>query len=190
MNPVWNLPDTAQIAGKSYGIHGDYRDILEIFAYLEDPDLPEYMRWKIALALFYEEKIPLQDEREAMEYLAWFIRCGQPEQPGNGLKLLDWQQDAPEIISDVNKVAGTEIRKLPFLHWWTFMSWFHGIGEGQLSAVISIREKLRKGEKLEKWETAFYRENRQKVDMKPRYSRIELEEQEKLNSLLDQTAQE
>ncbi len=190
MNAAWSLPEKAEIQGKIYGIHGDYRDILEIFSYLENPDLPEYMRWKIALALFYAEKIPCEAEKDAMEYLAWFIRCGQPEQPGNAPKLLDWQQDAPEIISDVNRVAGTEIRRMPFLHWWTFMAWFHGIGEGQLSALVGLREKLRKGEKLEKWEAEFYRENRQKVDMKPRYSRIELEEQERLNRLLDGNARE
>lgn len=186
MNAAWSLPEKAVIQGKTYGIHGDYRDILEIFSYLEDPDLTEQMRWRVALALFYEEEIPEQARQDAMEYLAWFIRCGQPEQPCPGPKLLDWQQDAPEILADVNRVAGTEIRRLPFLHWWTFLAWFHGIGEGQLSAIVSIRDKLRRGEKLEKWETAFYRENRQKVDIKPRYSQIELEERARLNRLLEQ----
>ena len=49
------------------------------------------------------------------------------------------------IIADINKVAGTEVRSLSFLHWWTFLSFFHAIGEGQLSTLISIREKLRTG---------------------------------------------
>ena len=70
------------------------------------------------------------------------------------------------------------------MHWWTFLSWFNAIGEGQLSTVVSIREKLQKGKKLDKWERDFYRENKQLVDMKKRYSTQELAEQERLKKLL------
>ena len=88
------------------------------------------------------------------------------------------------IVADVNKVAGTEIRALPFLHWWTFVSYFNAIGEGQLSTLVSIREKLRKGKKLEKWDQEYYRKNKDKVDLKKRYSAEELAEQERLKKLL------
>ena len=88
------------------------------------------------------------------------------------------------IVADVNKVVGTEIRALPFLHWWTFVSYFNAIGEGQLSTLVSIREKLRKGKKLEKWEQEYYRKNKDKVDLKKRYSAEELAEQERLKKLL------
>lgn len=187
MNEIWQLPLTADIGGKTYRIHGDFRDILEIFSYWENPNLTDFLRWRIALALFYEGQIPQKSEREAMEYLAFFIRCGQQEEVNPGPKLIDWQQDAPAIISDVNKVAGREIRSMPFLHWWTFMAWFFGIGEGQLSTILSIREKLRRGEKLEKWEMAFYRENKQRIDIKKRYSQSELEEQAKIRKLLGES---
>lgn len=89
------------------------------------------------------------------------------------------------IVADVNKVAGQEIRALPFVHWWTFMSWFHAIGEGQLSTVVSLRDKLRRGKKLEQWEKDFYRDNKNTVDIRKRYSKEELEQQEKLKRLLD-----
>ena len=52
---LWELPEQAQIGGKTYRIHGDFRDILEIFGYLNDPDLPEMFRWRVALALIYRE---------------------------------------------------------------------------------------------------------------------------------------
>ena len=88
------------------------------------------------------------------------------------------------IVADVNKVAGQEIRALPFLHWWSFMAWFHAIGEGQLSTVVAIRDKLRRGKPLEKWETDFYRENKERVDLPKRYSAQDLQEQERLKKLL------
>ena len=73
-------------------------------------------------------------------------------------------------MADINRVAGCEVRALPFLHWWTFLAYFRGIGEGQLSAVVGIREKRRKGKKLDEWERDFYRENRDMVDFKMRYT--------------------
>ena len=93
-------------------------------------------------------------------------------------------QDAQTIVADVNKAAGMEIRAGEFLHWWTFLSWFYGIGDGQLSALVSVRDKLRRGQKLEGWERDFYRQNKQQVDLKKRYSREELRERQALNDLL------
>ncbi len=183
MTDLWRLPVKTVIGGQEYKLHTDYRDILEIFSYFEDRDLPEYLRWQIALALFYEGQIPEEDFQEAADYLAFFISCGQPQQKP-GPKLLDWQTDAAAILADMNRVAGQEIRSLPFVHWWTFLSWFHSIGQGQLSAIVGIRDKLHRGKKLDVWEQEFYRENKSRVDMKKRYSREELREQERLQALL------
>lgn len=179
----WKLPQTAQIGGTVYQLNTDFRDILEIMGYLEDPDNPMYLRWRIALALFYDGEILAEHQQEAMEYLAEFISCGETDTKA-GPKLLDWEQDAQVIVADVNKVAGTEIRALPYLHWWTFLSYFHAIGEGQLSTLVSIRDKLRRGKKLEQWEKDFYRENKSRVDLKKKYSAEELAEQERLKKLL------
>lgn len=181
----WSLPTSAIFGGVEHQINADFRDILEIMGYLNDPDEPEYIRWKIAIGLFYEGEIPEEYEQEAMEYLADFISYGQKD---DGRKpapiLLDWEQDCQLIVADVNKVAGQEIRALPFVHWWTFLAWFHAIGEGQLATIVSIRDKLRRGKKLEKWEQEFYRENKSRVDLKKRYSAEELAERERLEKLL------
>lgn len=183
----WDLPRSAQIGGVVYQIHSDYRDILTLLWHLDDPDKPEWLRWQIALRLFYEGQIPAQHQQEAAEYLAEFLTCGE----GDGKpspKLLDWEQDAQIIVADVNKVAGMEIRAVPYLHWWTFMAFFNAIGEGQLSTLISIREKLRTGKKLEKWEQEYYRKNKSRVDLKKRYSAAELAELERLEELLNKWA--
>lgn len=184
MTAAWGLPSEAVIGGKKYRIHGDYRDILEIFSYFSDPDLPLYLQWQIALALFFDEPIPEEDQPEAMDYLLRFINCGNAQEPSAGHKLLDWEQDASMIVADVNKVAGQEIRALPFLHWWTFMAYFHAIGEGQLSTVVAIRDKIARGKKLEDWEKSFYRENKKRVDLPVRYSQAERRQRERLEKML------
>ena len=182
MLSLWQLPTKATIGGREYEINTDFRDILEIFSYLNDPELPEFIRWEVALTLFFTE-VPEQRE-EAAAFLCRFITGGEgAETPGP--RLLDWQADASAIIADVNKVAGQEIRAVPYIHWWTFLSWFQAIGEGQLSTLVSIRQKLCKGKKLEDWEKEFYRENKKKVDLPKKYSAKELAEQERLNEMLN-----
>ena len=138
------------------------------------------------MALFYEEEIPEADFLEAASYFCRFVNCGVEESKDPGPVLLNWQQDAQDIVADVNKVAGQEIRALPYLHWWTFMSWFHGIGEGNLSNLVTIRDKLYRGKKLEPFEQEYYRRNRNRVTLAKKYSASELAEQERLKALLDQ----
>ena len=180
---LWQLPESTALGGETYTLHTDFRDILEIFSYLNDPDLPEFIRWEVALALFYDRPVPEAYREEAANFLSFFLTGGQTEERP-GPRLLDWEQDAPAIIADVNKVAGQEIRAMPHVHWWTFLSWFHAIGEGQLSSLVTIRDKLARGKKLEGWEKAFYRENKKRVDLPKKYSARELAEQERLMKLL------
>ena len=179
----YQLPVRAEFGGCRYDLNADFRDVLEIMQYLQDPALPEFIRWQVALHLFYGESLPDAYFQEGADFFARFVSCGQ-EDTANGPKLLDWEKDAQLIIADVNKVAGREIRELPEVHWWTFLSWFHGIGEGQLSTVIGIREKLRQGKALESWEKDYYRKNKSRIDLPKTFSTEELAEKNRLNKML------
>lgn len=183
MMDLWSLPQSLTVGDKEYGICCDFRRVLQVFACFQQEELPEFLRWEVALALFYQEEIPDAHRREAMEKMALFLQGGRPEKPGP--RLLDWQQDAPLIVADVNKVAGTEIRALPFVHWWTFLGWFNALGEGQLSTVVAIRSKLSKGKKLEDHEKEFYRAHKDTVDLPKQYTAREKAEKERLLSLLE-----
>lgn len=168
----WTLPESAVIGGRTYIINADYRDILDIITRISNPGQDEQTRLYVALALFYEDfrSMPACDYSDAAEWMYEFIGCGEEDNGPPHPKTIDWEQDRAMIVSDVNKVAGCDVRSLPFCHWWTFISWFNAIGDGQLAAVVSIREKLRKGKKLEAWEKEFYRDNRGKVDFKRKYT--------------------
>ena len=181
---LYSLPETVELGDCEYGLRTDFRVILQILQCLEDPDLPELLRWRVALGLFYDRPVPPAHREMAMAYLAQFLSCGNAaDKPGP--KLLDWQADAADIIAGVNAAAGCEVRSLEKVHWWTFLGWFHGIGEGPLSTLVGIREKLRKGKKLEPHEKEYYRAHKASVDLKPRYSREELEQQQRLQRLLE-----
>lgn len=182
MTRLWELPTALWVGGREVAIDGDFRTVLKIFSHFQNEDWPEFLRWEMALALFYREQIPEAHRREAMEKLSDFITCGRPGKPGP--KLLDWDHDAMAIVADVNRVAGREIRAMEFVHWWTFLSWFHAIGDGQLSALVELRRKLRAGKKLDDRERQFYRANRDAVDLPRRYSAADLAEQARLKALL------
>ena len=64
------------------------------------------------------------------------------------------------------------------------MSYFHAIGEGQLSTVVAIRKKLKEKKKLEKWEKDYYRANKELVDLKKKISPQQQAEIDRLNALL------
>ena len=89
-----------------------------------------------------------------------------------------WEQDAGMIVPAVNRVAGCEVRALPYLHWWTFLGYYMEIGDGLFAQVLNIRQKKSKGKKLEKWEKEFYRENKKIIDLKKEAKRPEQETEE------------
>ena len=181
----WDLPRSVTVCGRPYPVCSDYRDVLEVIAGLNDPDMPDSLRYRVALELFYEDSypdIPPEDLQEAAEQMMWFINCGEADtDPTPRPQLIDWEQDRLLIVADINKTAGTEVRALPYLHWWTFAAYFSAIGEGRLSAVVGIREKLRTGQTLDEWERKYLRENPSVVQLKTRYTRAE---EDLLNDLL------
>lgn len=175
----WGLPASAVIGGREYPINADYRDILEVIACLQTADDDPLTGWYVALSLFYEglEDMPRGDYAQAIAEMVRFIDLGEePEDQTPRAKTIDWEQDRTVIAAEVNKVAGVEVRALPFLHWWTFMGYFGAIGEGQLSMIVSIREKLRKGKKLESWERDYYQQNRSRIDFKRKYTQRDKEQ--------------
>lgn len=180
---LWILPTEAVLGGEIFPHKSDYRQILKLMGVLSDETRPAHLRWLTAVRYFYEKEVPIPLEEEAMRYLSDFLSCGEAGAPGP--KLLDWQTDAPEIIGDINAVAGREVRCEPYLHWWSFLSFFHGIKEGRLSQLVTIRDKLRRGKKLEPHEQEFYIRNKAKVRLRPPESPADTARRKALEALLD-----
>lgn len=164
------LPTVATIGKSEYAINADFRDIFDIVCRMADPNADDVTLY-VCMALFYDdfETMPKEFYGDAAEWMVEFINCGEKDDKPQP-KTIDWEQDMSMIIADINSMIREDVRNKPFLHWWTFISFFNGIGEGQLSTIVSIREKIRKGKKLDQWEREFYRKNREKVDFQKKYS--------------------
>lgn len=168
---MYELPKTVEVSGKSYKIRNgaDYRTIIGVIDVCEDPELTQEEKTVSAFIIFYdgindyEDIIDVfgNDAKEAMQAMMKFISYNYDDELASSakIKLIDWVQDESLIVSGVNGVAKTEVRELKYLHWWTFLSYYMAIGDGPLATVVSIRNKLAKGKKLEKYEQEFRREN-------------------------------
>ena len=171
MTGAWGLPMQAELGGVRYAIRSDYRDVLELLRWLNgqaDPALDQSERWYVAMRLFYPEfaALPQPLWPDATQFLTEFLAAGRREQPRPGPALMDWQQDAPLIAAGISKAAGQDVRTLPYLHWWSFLAWFDAIGEGSFATVVAIRDKLRRGKRLENWELDYYRTHRAVVELR------------------------
>lgn len=171
MSAAWDLPRQAVIEDRVYEIRTDYRDILELMRWLDGsaaPELDQGERWYVAMRLFYPDflAMPRQDWQAATVFLGQFLAAGRPEPAPGTPRLMDWQQDAPLIAAGIRGACGQEVRALPYLHWWSFLSCFDAIGEGTFATVVAVRDKLRRGKKLEGWELDFYRTHRALVDLR------------------------
>ena len=158
----WALPESVTISGKEYGHRSDFREILKVLKLLSDERKPPVLRWYAAALYFYRGEMPL--EAGALSYLEQFLTAGQQATPGP--RLFDWEQDAQLIAGAVNAVAGREVRSLPYLHWWTFLGYFQGIGEGAFATVVAIRDKRRRGSKLTGQEQEFCRTHPQLIRLR------------------------
>lgn len=185
----WELPTSLEIGGVGFPIRSDFRDILKILSYMSSGEYEEDEKNMIFLIIFFPtyKDIPPDRYKEAFEKAAEFIDMGIDGERGKKKPTtMDWGKDSTLIIPAVNRVLGREIRAEKYLHWWTFLGAYLEIGESLFSSVVNIRQKKAKGQKLEKYEAEFYRENRNLIDLEPQQQRSE-EEIEELNRLFGLT---
>ena len=171
----YSLPTEVEIGEISYPIRSDYRAILDIFEVFGDPDLDNDRTALPALDIFSPayQTIPGQHRREAPEKNHCLINCGDEADNRKRPKLMDWEQDFQYIAAPINRVVGQEIRAMPYLHWWTFVSAYYEIGDCFFAQIVRIRSLRAKGKRLEKADQEFYRENKRLVDIKEKYSEAE-----------------
>ena len=144
--------------------------VLDCFAILNDVELTDSERKLACLLVFIQDFNTLEDVLSISEdelallinNIFLFFNCGQSDTgPRMNYRVIDWEQDSQLISAAVNKVAGKEIRAEQYIHWWTFMGYFNTIGEGALSTIVGIRNKIARGKPLEKHERVFRMENPQ-----------------------------
>ncbi len=192
---IADLPTSLMVDGVEYRIRTHFKDIINILVAFEDPDLEDSEKVYICLYILYKdfegnleegiEPMPSKSYENALQEAIAFIDCGMKKDSKKSPRTMDWSQDAQIMFPAINKVAGCEVRSLPYLHWWTFMGYFMEISEGTFSQVLNLRNKKAKGKKLEKWEKEFWEANKHICVLKVRISKEEQEAKDRLNAMLN-----
>ena len=188
---IAELPRTLDVAGKSYAIRTDFRDILKIVIAFSDPELEDKEKVYVCLFILYEDfpAIPQKDYEAAFTAALGFIDQkdaldSKKRAAKRSPRVMDWEQDENLIFPAINKVAGFETRSADYIHWWTFMGYYMEISDGIFSSVLSVRVKKAKGKKLEKWEREFWSANKDLCVLKDKLTAEEQAEKDRLNALL------
>ena len=184
---IFDLPTSLTFGGRDWPINTDYRDVLRTLTAFEDPNVTDEEKTYICLHNTYPDldRIPQEQLQNALDAAIQFIDHGSREE-GPSPRMMDWEQDATLIFPAVNRAAGVEIRSLEYLHWWTFLGYFMEIKDTTYATVLSLRQKRygKHKKKFEKQEEEYWKANRAICELKKRYTDDELEEQERLNSIL------
>lgn len=163
------LPRALEINGAEYEINTDYRNILQIFAAFNDEDLTPQEKVYICMRRLFADlsKLPREDFEEGYTEALRFIECndyGKKDKPSP--KVVNWEKDEQLIFPAINKVAGTEVRAVPYMHWWTFLGYFQAIDREDIwGFILTIRQKKAQHKPLAKHEKEFYNANRALCDV-------------------------
>lgn len=158
------LPTSLELNGQFYAIRSDYRVVLSIFQAFNDETLSNLEKAFVCVKCLFVDEIPVQLFEEAVKKAFWFCDGGDmPKSESSRVKTFDWKHDECILFPAVNKVAGCEVRAVPYMHWWTFLGYFGEIDEGLFSTVMNIRYKRADGKKLDKWEREFLRKHKDLV---------------------------
>ena len=173
---MFDLPSTVTISGIEYPVRTDFRTILEIFVMLDDPDLTDADKTEALLRMFYVNRP--EDPTAALQAFTDFVdpRQAVKSPATHSTRLIDWSQDFDLMVAPINHILGFECRAADYLHWRTFLAAYLEIPpESVFARVLRIREKLRTGKKLEKYERSWYNKNRDLVHLRPKFSKAEEE---------------
>lgn len=182
MTNLWELPTCLCVGGENLEIETDYRKILKILKVFSDPEYDIDEQWEICIGVLFKDYdvdnppsgyILAEMQKQAMEFIDAGIKVDEKKRP----RVMDWWQDAPILAAPISKALGRDVRSPEPLHWWTFLGAYMGIGESLFSEILNIRIKKYKGQKLEKHEQEFYKENKSLIDLQ--INRVERSQEEK-----------
>ena len=128
------LPTTVTVNGSAFEVCPSFRTVLKILRMLDDPDVIEGAKGYWLKKWFFPGEAPEEWE----DAFWWFVRCGDPPDPGSGEKGFDYEFDAPEIYASFMSLYGIDLFETD-LHWWKFRALLNGC----FRCPCALSEKIR-----------------------------------------------
>lgn len=124
------LPQTTP-TGKS--IRTDFRECIKFELLMQDPQIDDMNKIKLALNLFYYE-IP-QNIEEAINEILWFYsgeeikKTSQKNGNEKQNQIYSYEFDADYIYTAFMQQYKIDLNSVKYLHWWKFKALFKGLTE-------------------------------------------------------------
>lgn len=186
MMSKYSLPISVVVNDSEFYIKDkcDYRVIFDVFDILNDDILSQETKVKTCLYEFYQDiydkfhneenvglaivcwnitetEILLFDEMLNIINLGKKINPNEPQKP----KLMDWEKDWHLIAPAINDVLHYEVRDPNiYTHWYTLIGAYQQIKDCYWAQIVSIRNKLQKGKKLDESDREFYNECKDDIE--------------------------
>lgn len=169
MYKTWELPESLRVGQKGWPIRSDFCSALDCMVVLEADDLDEAEKAEFVCRIIFpkwEEMFKQGLFQEAVKAAFNFLDGGRPKKTKEETaadpkgRVMSWTEDAPLIFDAINKRRQIDVRKEK-PHWWTFLGYYLEIDESLFSTVLSLRQKLRDGRKMDKYEKEFVAKNPQ-----------------------------
>lgn len=176
MASKWKLPEALRVGQKNWPIRSAFEHGLNCMRVLESEELDSAEKADCVVRILfpdwqdiYADGLAEESIKEAFE----FLNAGlEPKQNGTrddtseeNKPIIFWEKDWSLMVAAINEHRDRDIRTEENLHWWTFYGYILGIDKESLYAqILSLRDKMRRGEKLNKMEVKYIEENPQYFD--------------------------
>lgn len=131
--------------GQEWECHTDYRQWVRVETLFADKDIPENMKFGIALTLIFP-KVPT-DALGAVEFVNEFFRCGQPEQSETKKKskkrsskrAYDFSFDFGYIYAAFLEFYKIDLYNIPYMHFWQYKWLFDSLHDCKFIEIAGYR---------------------------------------------------
>lgn len=162
------LPTKIRVNRKVYDINYDYKTAIKTLMAFEDDELTQSEKCYILLNNIYKEKVPKEDELEAISKGIKFLNLGEDsedDKQNQKPRIYSFNKDATYIYSGINQTHKIDLEADENLHFWKFMSLFMDMSpDCMFGELVYYRTRKQEG-KLTKEEKQQYEKIKDLVEL-------------------------
>lgn len=126
-------------------IRTNFRESIKFELLMQDRDISDENKIKMALNLYYCEPQKIQNIEQAIKNVLWFYKCGKEDKnvdknnEENNIKnkqIYSYEFDAEYIYSAFMEQYNIDLSNIEYLHWWKFRALFSCLNESVLFTKI------------------------------------------------------
>lgn len=133
-------------------IRSDFRESIKFELLMQNTNIDEKDKVKLALNLYYYDINRIEDLKQAIDDILWFYASGKLldknvddeeekiEKTNNKKQIYSYEFDAEYIYSAFMEQYKIDLNSIKYLHWWKFKALFNSLNENiHFSKIMEYR---------------------------------------------------